>query len=194
MADLARRLTEGDWRYFAGPHLSAGIDNLGGLARALAGVVGPQADVKGMVDDAGASARSFRGGDYGGALANAMMAGAALPMMALPGTVSEIKGIGRRQIYDIMRPSWKNTGDEMVSAFRNPTRSDVGKEIRRNGYLRVVLDRRSGDVYAWPGDEGLHEETIRKLGLGEMSENLGTAHSLQDFLDLVAKAKSTNPF
>jgi hypothetical protein len=64
---------------------------LGSLARALMEYVGPQADVAGMVQDAGAGNRSLMQGDYLGALGNYGTAAAAIPMMALPGTVADIK-------------------------------------------------------------------------------------------------------
>ena len=58
--------------------------------------VGPQADVAGMVRDAGQVMPNIRSGDYGQALANLGMAAAAIPFMALPGTVSQVKGVTKK--------------------------------------------------------------------------------------------------
>ena len=80
-----------DWRYYAGPHLSKSLDNLGGLASALINYVGPGADIKGMVDDSVETIEALRSGDYPSAAANFGMAAAALPMMFLPGTVGGVK-------------------------------------------------------------------------------------------------------
>lgn len=81
----------GDWRYFAGPHLSGAVDSAGEWAKMLAGTLGPQADIAGMVNDAGAGNQSLSRGDYIGALGNYGSAAAAIPMMALPGTVASVK-------------------------------------------------------------------------------------------------------
>jgi len=92
MASLADMLG-GDrgWRYYAGPHVSQTVDNMGDLAKSLMGIVGPQADIQGMVNDAAAGNQSFAKGDLAGMLGNYGSAAAAIPMMALPGTVAGVK-------------------------------------------------------------------------------------------------------
>jgi len=63
---------------------------------AAANIMGPQADVAGMVRDAEVGNRLFGQGKYGPALANYGMAAAAVPFMFLPGTVSMMpKGASR---------------------------------------------------------------------------------------------------
>lgn len=88
---LASALANNDWRWLAGPHVSGAVDNAGRLARLLMDTLGPQADVQGMVNDAGAGNQSLASRDYVGALNNYGSAAAAIPMMFLPGTVSEVK-------------------------------------------------------------------------------------------------------
>ena len=53
--------------------------------------VGPQADVAGMVRDAGQVMPNIQAGDYGQALGNLGMAAAAIPFMAFPGTIASVK-------------------------------------------------------------------------------------------------------
>ena len=69
---------------------------LGKFSTAVPEFVGPQADVAGMVRDAGQVMPNIRSGDYGQALANLGMAAAAIPFMAIPGTVSQIKGVTKK--------------------------------------------------------------------------------------------------
>jgi len=59
---------------------------------AAANIMGPQADVAGMVRDAEVGNRLFGQGKYGPALANYGMAAAAVPFMFLPGGVTAFKG------------------------------------------------------------------------------------------------------
>jgi predicted GNAT family acetyltransferase len=70
-----------------GPHMRRGLQNLGFGAE----FVGPQADVKDMVQSSQASMADFRSGNIPGGLLNAAYSAAALPMMLLPGTVSGIR-------------------------------------------------------------------------------------------------------
>lgn len=105
-------MPEKDWRYYAGPHASKAITNLGDLARALAGTVGPQADVVGMYEDVGQIVPSLKRGDYGQAMGSALMAGAAVPMMALPGTVSQVKAASKLPMDEASRMA-KEMGQEL---------------------------------------------------------------------------------
>ena len=73
-----------------------------------------------------------------------------------------------------------------MPVYQNPSMRQITREIKKSGYLRVVRDKMSGDVYAWPGGEGLHEEVIRRLGLSDMTENLGQAFSAEDFARILA--------
>jgi len=66
---------------------------IGKFFTAVPEFVGPQADVAGMVRDAGQVMPNIRSGDYGQAFANLGMAAAAIPFMAVPGTVSQVKGV-----------------------------------------------------------------------------------------------------
>ena len=65
---------------------------IGKLFTAAPEFVGPQADVAGMVRDAGQVMPNIRSGDYGQAALNTLAAAAAIPFMALPGTMSQVKG------------------------------------------------------------------------------------------------------
>ncbi len=56
-----------------------------------ADIVGPQADIKGIVNDSRASGEAFGRGDYLDALAKLGMAGAGIAMIPVPGTVAGIK-------------------------------------------------------------------------------------------------------
>ena len=54
-------------------------------------IIGPQADVKGMVYDAGQVWPQLQQGNFANALGHLGLAAAAIPMMALPGTVQSVK-------------------------------------------------------------------------------------------------------
>jgi len=69
---------------------------VGKLFTAVPEFVGPQADVAGMVRDAGQVMPNIRSGDYGQAALNTLAAAAAIPMMFAPGTVSQIKGVTKK--------------------------------------------------------------------------------------------------
>ena len=59
---------------------------------ALANIMGPQADVAGMVRDAGGVIPALERGQYGTAAGNLGLAAAAIPFMFLPGSVTAFKG------------------------------------------------------------------------------------------------------
>lgn len=66
-----------------------------------ANIVGPQADIKGIVNDSRASGEAFGRGDYLDALAKLGMAGAGIAMIPVPGTVAGIKeGVKRGLLGD----------------------------------------------------------------------------------------------
>lgn len=68
-------------------------DDVTDLAVRLAQLFGPQADVAGMVQDASRVIPAIKRGDLAEALSSIFMAGAAVPMMALPGTVGGIRKV-----------------------------------------------------------------------------------------------------
>ncbi len=78
------------------------------------------------------------------------------------------------------------SSDEILSVYRNPTEAQVAKSIKEKKYMRVLLDRKSGDFIAWPGDEGLHKDIMQKLDLDDdTADNLGTIKSFEDLKKLV---------
>jgi predicted GNAT family acetyltransferase len=94
---------------------------LGKFSTAVPEFVGPQADVAGMVRDAGQVMPNIRSGDYGQALANLGMAAAAIPFMAIPGTVSQIKGVTKKITDDPVRIETSKRGDVLeISRIETP--------------------------------------------------------------------------
>lgn len=125
-------LLDKSWRHYAGPHLSQGVDNLGQLGSAILGLIGPGADVKGMLETSQATADATRRGDPVGAFSNLGMTAAAIPMMFLPGSVKGIKNAlptdeasrmarAKRMGFDVDTPLYHGTPDPEFSSFRvNP--------------------------------------------------------------------------
>ena len=73
-----------------------------------------------------------------------------------------------------------------MSVYRNPTEAQVAKAIKNKKYMRVLLDRDSGDFLVWPGNEGLHADIIKKLNLSDDKiDNLGSIKSFDDLKKLV---------
>jgi hypothetical protein len=70
-----------------GPHLSKSFANMGELMSYAPEFIGPQADVKDLVDFSRMAGESARQGDYGTAAINAATAAATVPMMALPWSI-----------------------------------------------------------------------------------------------------------
>ena len=88
--------------------------------------------------------------------------------------------------YQFSRPSWDKTKDDVMSVFRNPTEAQVAKAVKDKKYMRVLLDRDSGDFLVWPGNEGLHADIIKKLNLSDDKiDNLGSIKSFDDLKKLV---------
>lgn len=156
MADLAKRLMQGDWRYFAGPHLSQGVDNMGRLSQALMGFVGPQADVQGMVQDARAGNQSFAQGDYMGALGNYGAAAAAIPMMALPGSTGSA-----RKLFG-------------VSGLFPPQQKYLHENVPQ-GYESLPLDQRTSIAESLLSR---HKDDIARTGQRERDEMATTARGV----------------
>ena len=94
---------------------------VGKLFTAAPEFVGPQADVAGMVRDAGQVMPNIQSGDYGQALANLGMAAAAIPFMAFPGTVSQVKGVTKKITDDPVRIETSKRGDVLeISRIETP--------------------------------------------------------------------------
>ena len=91
---------------------------VGKFSTAVPEFVGPQADVAGMVRDAGQVMPNIQAGDYGQALANLGMAAAAIPFMALPGTVSQVKGVTWPSFGNYAAPLSKGSLERSLSSTK----------------------------------------------------------------------------
>jgi hypothetical protein len=146
-------------------------DQVHRLARALMENVGPQADVQGMVNDSRSAVQSYQQGDYMSAMVNALMAGAGVPMMAVPGTVNSVRrllsapGVPDRanELADMLR---REMPDAKVEAAHN--KSQVGD----SSYVRVYYKPQPG-----PGKYVGGEFRVSDHGVGP-----GRAG---DYLDLI---------
>ena len=85
------------------------------------------------------------------------------------------------EVYDFKVPGWNRAGKDTMSVFRNPTERHVNRALKDARYMRVLRDTETNDLYVWPGDEGLHDDIMKKLGLAdETTENLGYILSSED--------------
>lgn len=75
-----------------------------------------------------------------------------------------------------------------MQVYQRPSKADVAKLLKKHGSLRALKDHRSGDVYVFDAEAGLHEDAIRHLG-GDMIDNAGTIHSTDDFLRLTGNPR-----
>ena len=117
--------------------------------------VGPQADVAGMVRDAGQVVPNIRSGDYGQALANLGMAAAAIPFMAFPGTVSQVKGATKKVLDNPQ--SVEELGEKLATAQQvGPERTmpHVLNAMHESdaGYAAGYLVEHIGDLTRKMGD------------------------------------------
>ena len=101
---------------------------LGKFSTAVPEFVGPQADVAGMVRDAGQVMPNIQAGDYGQALANLGMAAAAIPFMAFPGTVSQIKG-ATKKVTDELPKTRKEFFKHYQAAHKDLRGSGENKQL-----------------------------------------------------------------
>jgi len=100
----------------------------------LGELMGPGADVKGMVQDSGKIVPNLRQGNYGQALGNLGMAAAAIPMMAIPGTVAGVKKGVQGVLDDLIDPQTGTkfkTGEAATFPFiRNTEKApDMGEQF-----------------------------------------------------------------
>lgn len=52
--------------------------------------------------------------------------------------------------------------------------------------MRVLYEKKTGDLIAWPGNEWLYQEMMRELNLTEdTADNLGTIRSFEDMEKLI---------
>lgn len=74
---------------------------------------------------------------------------------------------------------------DRFEVLKAPTAKDISRQLKTgSGVLRAVRDTRTGDLYAWDAEHALHEEAIRRLGLGDWAENLGQIQSVENFARL----------
>ena len=123
---------------------------LGKFSTAVPEFVGPQADVAGMVRDAGQVMPNIRSGDYGQALANLGMAAAAIPFMALPGTVSQVKGVTKKITDELPMDTASRMARAEDMGFNPQTYyhgTPVGDIRKFDPNIRTGSDRRLGATY-----------------------------------------------
>lgn len=73
-----------------------------------------------------------------------------------------------------------------MTIYRNPTEAEVADATRGGRPMRMLLERETGDVIAWPAEEGLHADIMRELNLSEdAADNLGSVRSYEDYKRLV---------
>lgn len=90
------------------------------------------------------------------------------------------------KVYNFNVPAWNKKGAEALSVYRNPSKAQVSKALKEAKYLRVLRNTKNNDIYAWPGDEGLHADIMRDLGLTDDSvENLGYLQSYEDLQEVI---------
>lgn len=79
------------WQYYTGPHVASGIESLGKVGIGLADFISPHADAKDFTEFSKKSGDAFMAGDFPQGLSNLGMAGAALGMTMVPGSIGGIK-------------------------------------------------------------------------------------------------------
>jgi len=83
------------------PHLAEAKNRLLPQAQTAAEYIGPAADMQDMKHYSGATMDDLRAGNYGNALANLGMTGAAMAMTALPGNVGAVDDASRKTIDSV---------------------------------------------------------------------------------------------
>jgi hypothetical protein len=117
------------------PNLTKGL--AGGL-QSVAEILGPQADIAAMVEEARRAESSFSKGDYLDAAGSMGLAAIAPLMMATPGSVKSV-----REISENIPSRWYR-GTDNPKELQNPAQWTFGKEGSLGG----------GGVYITPNPEG----------------------------------------
>ena len=117
------------------PNLTKGL--AGGL-QSVAEILGPQADIAAMVEEARRAESSFSKGDYLDAAGSMGLAAVAPLMMANPGSVKSV-----REIFENIPTKWYR-GTDNPKELQNPAKWTFGKEGSLGG----------GGVYITPNPEG----------------------------------------
>ena len=117
------------------PNLTKGL--AGGL-QSVAEILGPQADIAAMVEEARRAESSFSKGDYLDAAGSMGLAAVAPLMMATPGSVKSV-----REIFENIPTKWYR-GTDNPKELQNPAKWTFGKEGSLGG----------GGVYITPNPEG----------------------------------------
>jgi hypothetical protein len=155
---------------------------LGKFSTAVPEFVGPQADVAGMVRDAGQVMPNIQAGDYGQALGNLGMAAAAIPFMAFPGTVKGVKNVvdfgQARKMKDLENKlkkdelmAYREQGQPMPDKYRD---AFAGQEMKRTPLSKEDVSDIIDDL---EGRIGV------RLDDGEFVE----AEKLQEAIDILSK-------
>jgi hypothetical protein len=118
------------------------------------------------------------------------LAGLAPWVPPMAGIVRQAKKLGMElspaEVYDFKRPTWYGKGQDTMSVFRNPTKDQVNKSLKEGKYMRVLRNKENNDIYAWPGEEGLHADIAKQLDLSEDAvENLGYLQSFEDLEEVL---------
>lgn len=142
----------------------------------IASFFGPQADVQGMVQDAAAGNQAMTQGDFMGALGNYGMAAAAIPMMALPGTIGNAKGIGRLLSG---RPGLGSQEVEYLKA-KMPKDFEVIPEADRFKMAEGLLVQRKAEIAAGYAAERAQREAF---DAARKARNESEAQKVQGFVD-----------
>jgi len=118
-------------------------DELVQMLMSAARFVGPQADVIGMKEDAAQVVPALQEGDYAKGLSSMLMAGAAIPMMAVPGTVSSVKGgVNKIPKGQMTKTGW-SFKDVDQPKFSSAQKQKIQDELSIPRYKEVDLPIRS---------------------------------------------------
>ena len=163
---------------------------LGKFSTAVPEFVGPQADVAGMVRDAGQVMPNIRSGDYGQALANLGMAAAAIPFMAFPGTVSQVKGVTKKITDELPMDTAsrmkraRGMGYDVDAPRYHQTSPAAKKEIMKGGFDPSIVGARWSDPLM---PDGVFLKSSKK-------ELPGLTGGEQTQMSLMTRAQKTKAF
>ena len=164
---------------------------LGKFSAAVPEFVGPQADVAGMVRDAGQVMPNIQAGDYGQAFANLGMAAAAIPFMAIPGTVSQIKGVTKKVVDEPKKRVFHGSGSDyegVPKATRTADDDFTGVSVTEDRGLASTYGKNikefeiKGKLATFDDLMDAENSIARKRGLLS-AEDIGTGKSLADIDD-----------
>ena len=124
---------------YGGPHLTAGLQNLTGLAR----MIGPQADVMDLMEFSRASGDAFKQGNLGEAAGNFGLAAATIPMMALPGSVGAIRRGSKTVLPDDVTEAFSSLGSAQRGA---PEKAMLRVQNEAGGGVLNPLVEHVGDL------------------------------------------------